>query len=216
MVDNTRPFFVLAIYIKPSLTKRKKDELIQVTVNAISKIKTEHANSYICIAGDFNRTPTNELEDLFHDIKLADSPPTRGDAKLDQILTKFDGNIANHSVNTFLQSDGGCKSDHTTLLTECKFEHIHDFEWVRYKTRMLTEEGKERFTMFFTGIDWQKLLEETTCPHESTQILHDKIESLNNICFPWKERKVKSTDKPWITDNIKRKIRRRKNGTKTG
>ena len=50
----------------------------------------------------------------------------------------------------------------------------------------------------------------TACPTENTEILHKKIESLNDICFPWKRRKIRSTDHPWITDNIRRAIRRRR------
>ena len=208
--NNSRPLFIIAAYIKPSLTKRKKEELISLVVEAITKIKSENPNPYICIAGDFNRTPTSEIEDLFHDINLADTPPTRGDARLDIALTNFNDQISSSSANTYLTSNTGQKSDHATLLIECQLTHTHQFKWVRYKTRIVSDEAKERFTGFFSAIDWEKTIGNITCPHESTRVLHEKIETLNNICFPWKSRKVKSTDKPWITDNIKRKIRRRK------
>ena len=74
---------------------------------------------------------------------------------------------------------------------------------------MVTEEAKEKFVRFFTYIDWEKTLGGMTCPSQAAGILHKKIEKLNDLCFPWKDRKIRSTDKPWITDNIRRKIRSR-------
>ena len=43
------------------------------------------------------------------------------------------------------------------------------------------------------------------CPDANTEALQKKIESLNNMCFPFKSRKIRSNH-----DNIRRKIRRRK------
>ena len=49
----------------------------------------------------------------------------------------------------------------------------------------------------------------TLCPTESANILHNKLTTLNNICFPWKERKIRLSDHPWITDGIRRGLKRR-------
>ena len=43
-----------------------------------------------------------------------------------------------------------------------------------------------------------------------TERMHDKTNEITNHCFPWKERKVKSTEDPWITDEIRTAVRRRK------
>ena len=43
-----------------------------------------------------------------------------------------------------------------------------------------------------------------------SQKLHDLTNSLTDQCLPWRNRKVRSCDDPWITDDIKRAIRRRK------
>lgn len=43
-----------------------------------------------------------------------------------------------------------------------------------------------------------------------TRLLHRTIEEANDRHFPWENKKYKSTDKPWITDQVKRKIRQRK------
>ena len=48
-----------------------------------------------------------------------------------------------------------------------------------------------------------------TSASESTDILHKKIMTLTDKYFPWKNHKISSTNKPWITDSIRRKIRRK-------
>ena len=47
--NNSRPIYLLAVYIKPSLSKKKKDDLIEVVIDAVAKIKSESKNPYICI-----------------------------------------------------------------------------------------------------------------------------------------------------------------------
>ena len=72
--NNSRPMFIIAVYIKPSLTRDKKNHYMRTLTDIVTKIKTDHKSPYICVAGDFNRMQTNELTDLFHDINEADSP----------------------------------------------------------------------------------------------------------------------------------------------
>ena len=118
--------------------------------------------------------------------------------------------IISTSIAPPLSSDKDIDTDHSVLLIESVFEESHHFEWVRYKTRVITEEGKSRFTSFLTNINWEAEMSHSLCPSENTEIMHKKITTLNNICFPWKSRKVRSCDYPWITDNVRRAIRRRK------
>ena len=74
----------------------------------------------------------------------------------------------------------------------------------------MTDEGKERFKTFLTNVNWESIMIDTVCPSESTSILQEKLEKLNDMCFPWKTQKIRSTDHPWITDNVRRGIRRRR------
>ena len=43
-----------------------------------------------------------------------------------------------------------------------------------------------------------------------TDKLHEITKALNDVHFPLKKRRIRSTDDPWIDDQIKREIRRRK------
>ena len=95
-------------------------------------------------------------------------------------------------------------------MIEAALGNTHEFEWVKYTTRIITEEGRNRFVSFLTNIDWEQLMGDSICPDINTDRLHNKITSLNDICFPLKTRKIRSSDKPWINDNIRRKIKKRK------
>ena len=115
---------------------------------------------------------------------------------MDLIHTNFGREIKKISASAPLESATGIRSDHKLMLVETELTHCHAFEWIRYQSRIITDEGKDRFERFFININWEKKLGSVICPHTSVKILHEKIESLNDICFPWKKRKIKSTDKP--------------------
>ena len=84
------------------------------------------------------------------------------------------------------------------------FEYITYFAWDIKKT------SKASFVDAFSAIDWETLIGHVQCPDRMTEILHQTIDDLTNKLFPMKKRRVKSKDAPWITDEIKRAIRRRK------
>ena len=61
----------------------------------------------------------------------------------------------------------------------------------------------------FSEINWETLLGDTEDPSEMTIRMHEKVTAITDECFPWRTRKVRSTDDPWIDDHIRRAIKRR-------
>ena len=109
-----------------------------------------------------------------------------------------------------LEAVGGAPSDHPILGFTLTLPHKHSFEWVTYKARNMSTKNKEKFRERYTGIDWEVVLGSVTCPSEMTRIFHNTINTITDECFPEQTRKIRSTDDPWIDDNIRREIRRRK------
>ena len=105
---------------------------------------------------------------------LANSPPTRGDSKLDILATNFDSNIKSLSSHQALENEAGVKSDHSILLIENEFEHIHQFTKICYSSRKTDEEARSSFLNKFTEINWENLIGDTACPSEMTVRLHNK------------------------------------------
>ena len=201
---------VISTYFPPSLSKDRTELQLGCIMDCIETAKIRFTNPLVCVGGDFNRVDPSAALCAAPDMKMIDPIPTRGNAALEVAIVNFARDLVHKSANTALYNELGTESDHSVLHMEFKMRHVHSFKKIEYKTRIITDDAKEKFLRFFTYIDWEKLLGNVTCPSKATELLHEKIDSLNDMCFPWKLRKIRSTDKPWITDKIKRKIRSRK------
>lgn len=84
----------------------------------------------------------------------------------------------------------------------------HDFSWVTYYARDMREKDCDSFINSYCNIDWESLIGGLDCPDEMTRILHHHTDALNDLHFPLQKQKIRSTDDPWITDEIKRVIRK--------
>ena len=92
---------------------------------------------------------------------------------------------------------------------QISINHTHSFEWVTYRTRDLTQKNYEQFHSEYRNVDWQKEIGGMDCPSQMTAKLHEITMRITNSCLPWRTRKIRSTDDPWITDEIRRAIQKR-------
>ena len=76
--NNTRPFFILGVYISTKLKAEKYHELLGLLSDLILKIKTEHTAPYIILGGDFNRTDIQETIGDYADMEVVATSATRG------------------------------------------------------------------------------------------------------------------------------------------
>ena len=206
--NSHRPLFVIATYLPPSLKAAEMRGAVTTLSDVILKLKKENQSPLLVLCGDFNGVDVNMAVEDYDDISVVPSPPTCQGACLDLVATNFDS--VSSSVALPLMSRNEVESDHNVLVIEAGFRHLHAFEWIKFKTRRIDGQGKQNFTRDFCSIDWPSKIGNTDDPFLMTDALHDIIDKLNNKHFPMKEVKYKSTDKPWITDQVKHKIRRRK------
>ena len=78
----------------------------------ISRAKTELNDPIVIIAGDFNKKPFQDAIVDFPDISVLDSDPTRGDEKLDLVMTNV---VSTADIKPPLESDDGQLSNWTML-----------------------------------------------------------------------------------------------------
>ena len=142
------------------------------------KIKQSEGNPYICVGGDLNHVSLDAVADMNPDLRVVPSPPSRGNARLDVAMTNFTDEISRVTAATSLHTTSGIPSDHKIVTFDARLQHVHRFEWIKYRTRVVTEDGKEKFTRFMTGVDWIKALSETTCPTKSVEVMQEKIGTL--------------------------------------
>ena len=92
-------------------------------------------------------------------------------------------------------------------------KHRHAFHWVRYTSRHITKEGYELYEKLFNEIDWESVLPMDHC--QRARVFHENIQQLNDRCFPIRQHKYRSTDDPWIDDQVRKKIEQRKSAFET-
>ena len=72
----------------------------------------------------------------------------------------------------------------------------------------ITEDGKEMFLALIMAQDWSEVY--TDSPSEAAENLTIILEEITNACFPLVSVVHKSTDKAWITNGLRRQVRRRR------
>ena len=208
--NDNRHIFVVGLYLPPSLKQNGIRKAIDAIRGVLTKIKTEVKNPIIIIGGNLNKIDITPAFNDMLDIINIPSPPTRGNERLDQCFSSIKEDKVKSSVLPPLESSGGTTSDHLILELKADLQRLHTFQWIKYRTREMTKKNQEKFREKYCAVDWERLLGGVESPDIMTGILHQTIDDLTNECFPWRDRKIKSTDDPWITDDIKKVIRRRK------
>ena len=206
--NDTRPVFVMAVYLPPSLNARSAAKVMETIADAILKIKGDSNSPHIIIGGDINGFDLSLSISDYSDIRILDSPPTRGTSRLDLVATTIPNCMV--TVVPPLVSDAGCASDHSIVVVETKIVHTHQFTYNKFYTRDINTQSRAEFSRDFNSIDWEQKIGRIESPTEMTEVLHQIIEDLKEKHFPLTLRKNKSTDPPWITDQVRRKIRQRK------
>ena len=67
LANNTRPMYIIGTYLSKRLSGAKGAELLTLINEGIHKIKSENANPYIIVAGDFNRWDVEKAYEDFED-----------------------------------------------------------------------------------------------------------------------------------------------------
>ena len=202
---DTRLLFVIGVYMSTRLRKRDADRLLETCSQIVFKIKTEHENPYLIIAGDFNQFDTSKLTDDFNDLEIHSTPATRGTAVLDYSFTNFERDIISSNIYPPLTSDDNLTtSDHNFVTFKASFKHHHSFHWIRYTSRVLSEKNINACITAINTTDFSDAL---------TGSVHERVRALNRILLavadkhiPLKQHKKRSTDDPWITDEIRKMI----------
>ena len=148
--------------------------------------------------------------DLFPDIKVLVTPPTRKDRMLDIFCSNFNDCIKSAAVCSPLEGEEGQISHHKIVLFEALLPRPKSFTWETHEYLQITEEGKRKFVEDFNKVDWSPLKEAWPNQDLMVNIFHTTLDNLVDACFCWKRVRRKSTDKPWISDAVRARIKRRK------
>ena len=201
--------FVIGLYIPPGLTKPRINVHQEILTELLEKIKREERNPHIVIGCDTNKYDLHECLDEHLHLSRLDTPPTRNGECLDEVFT----NLAQHTTDiqktTPLENDNGVHSDHDILIIQMSIPQQHESQWITFYARDLRKENKAAFMKEYSMTDWEDLIGEDQDVDSMTTKLHRVISRLTDHHFPLKKRKIRSTDDPWINDQIRHAIQRR-------
>ena len=200
---------VFSCYLPPRLLRRESNEFMELLSDAISEAK-QSSDGWLMVGGDWNGRSLNSVLDLYPDLKILKTAPTRKDRTLDILCTNFDDYIKKQAVCSPLEGEIGQKSDHKIVLFEAKLPRPAAFTWETHEYLQITDEGKKRFTELLNKVDWSALKTAWPDQDKMVEIFHKTLEDLVDSCFAWKKVRRKSNNKPWMTDAILARIDDRK------
>ncbi|MEL7308589.1 MAG: reverse transcriptase family protein, partial [Pseudomonadota bacterium] len=155
----------------------------------------------LLIGGDFNRISLQELI-IDTGLSVLDSPPTRGEARLDLLLTNKPELI--NRVSTFEASAG---SDHLGLIASPKYKlpPVRRLQHFRY----FSHHGHKKLNDSLSHLDFSSLYN-ITDPNEAAEWLEMSIGQCFTNSFPIKRVCMSNRDPSWITPKIKWLINKKK------
>jgi len=196
--DYNQPLFVNASYVPPS-----SDEsiIIDYLARTTNDLLEEFPGSVLLIGGDFNRISLQELI-IDTGLSILDSPPTRGEARLDLLLTNMPNLI--NSVSTFETSAG---SDHLGLIAcpKYKLPPVRRLQHFRY----FSHNGHRKLNESLIHVDFSPLYH-ITDPNEAAEWLEKRIGQCFASSFPIKQVSMSNRDPSWITPKVKWFINKKK------
>ena len=141
---NSRPVFVFAVYLPPNMTVGRSARAMELITEEMDKLKVDNADPIIYLGGDINNFPTDQITVAFPDINILQSPPTRGNARLDLCLSNVDQGRTKSFLLPPLES-ATTKSDHSALLFKVENQDRHVFKLVKYSTRIFKPKKEQEF-----------------------------------------------------------------------
>ena len=187
------------------------DLALDFLVDAILELKTRYKDPFFSLAGDFNDYGVADRLKDYPDLELLLTGPTRGNRTLDLIFTNFSENISESGVIDPLENDldGGTPSDHGVVFCSVNLPRFQAYEWITFSYMKQTEKGNDLFKNWILDQDWSSFFE-AEGSNNKAEAYQALINSSLSSCFPIVSVRRKSTEDPWITDKIHRKIRQRK------
>ena len=203
-----RKIVIFGIYLPPRTRAPQVQNLMESLRDEISKIKTEMDDPIIVLAGDYNKKPFRTSIVDFPDINVLETGHTRGNEILDYVMTNIPD--CSTKVRPPLESPSGrLKSDHMTVSVSALVGTEHRFTTRSVKSRPKTKKGDLNFAEWLKKENWTDVLNAAN-PDDKASLLARKLDSAMDNAYPVKTRKIRSCDDPWITPEIKARIRSRK------
>ena len=204
-----RKIVSIGIYLPPKLKANKRREALGCLKDAIGQVKNDFRDPYIILAGDTNKQQIREGIEDYPDMRMVDIGATRGDAKLDILATIIEEEEITTEIRAPLETESGLRSDHNVVLVSMELGRSDAFSKKTFLARKRTKTSNKEMRKWLSDKDW-RFLDDIEDVDQKTEAFVSEIEGKMNELYPFKKITAKSTDPPWMTPLIKRRIKSRK------
>ena len=210
MLGHSRKVVVIGAYLPPNYTIARGQAALDFISDLVLDIKRKFRDPFIIIGGDFNQWDASGALADFPDIDEIQYGPTREDRRIDRLFCTFRDRVEAFGTLEPLETDDGSrKSDHRIGYFEAELERAAAFEWITYTYRFYNEDGVKLFGDWICSQDWSRVASASSSD-EKTDVYQSMITAAVDACFPLVTTRKKSTDLPWISWAIRKRIARRK------
>ena len=185
------PIFINASYHPPSLDSSALLHYLSTTTNRIDE---DYPKSTVIICGDFNRIDLENLE-IDCGLFILDSPPTRGTARLDLVMSNRPDII--EDISTFKSQ---VDSDHLGLLIKPKWKTKPRRKICYF--RLYSFRGHQQLNSLLSSFDFQALYNMHNI-HDAAVWLDKNIYWCFDNAFPIKRVQMSDKDPYWFTPKVK-------------
>jgi len=191
---------VLAVvYHPPNANSRRMSEHI---VNCIDEITRIHPNAGVAVVGDFNRMKDEPLRNF--PLRQLVRSNTRKDAVLDKIYT----NMSEWYNPPVIVPQIGT-SDHRAVLLHPTGRGVRcEVQEKVSVVRSRDSNGRTLLAHALMNFNWTPLYRLSSC-EEMVKFFYSAVLSLLNQHLPLRQRSQNLNDKPWVTEEFRRVVRRR-------
>ena len=203
---NSHPTFINASYVPPTSTKAYVDELTQYIITVADSIHNSFPGAPLFIAGDFNRMCLENLE-LACCVSSLSSPPTRGDAHLDIVLTNRPDDIEDTACFT-----PQVETDHRAVLVT-PVKKIKPVRFPQY-FRLFNSRGRKQFQLLLVNTNFDQI--HSSDVNKAAELLDKLILTCFEGAFPLRKVMMSNKDPAWITPVLKWMMSRKKAAKRRG
>ena len=204
-----RKMLVICAYVPPRARASNYSAASKLIADSIQNIKKTSVDPLVVIGGDFNRRQLSEITDKFIDVDHHFTGPTCGNADLDKIATNI-GDIQVNVQRPLSDENDARHSDHSVTLISTLLNNEHQFRKKKVTYRKFTQEGQVKFGKLLVELDWIKEFEDVNeNPSALVSKMDEVLEDMMNACFEEKTRIYKESDPQWITNQVKKVLKKR-------
>ena len=202
-----RKMVIVCSYMPPGMVGSL--DCLEEIVGLVNQAKIAYPDPFIVVGGDFNEFDPPPIIHACNDMRVAKSPPTREDRKIDIILTNFDSKITESSALEPLSDHDGRLSDHNLMFFRAQLPKRTLGKWINITRRKYTPEAELAMGEWLAQQDWRDVLSKEGADLKEKE-LSKLLEAQLDKEMPLQTFRAKSDEKPWMTNGIRGMIQQKK------